>query len=385
MRIKSYFADSMAEAMDKARAELGPEAMLISSRQTEQDLKELGLYEIVFGVPQAEDARQDGANTARTVDAASQNSDVILRELTELRKQVESFRSSVTRTRMNRNSDLAPELQRIFDRLLDAGFSDETARDITEAISKQVQPRTEQLHRMVRGHMELFTRDLLDAVVLEEVGARFQTAPSLGEPGSDSPAVFLIGPPGAGKTTMLMKLGLRYGMKARRPTHVISLDTLRIGGWEQLSTFSRITGASFEPLHHPSTLQHAVAARTDKGLTLVDTPGLSKADETESDELAEAARQAKVEVQLVLPANLSLSAAQQVWKRFAKFEPVKLILTRTDETDGSAPLIEFAMRSGLPISFLSNGQQVPEDMREADKAQLTSQALPAVRAVSVAA
>ncbi len=51
MRIKSYFADSVPEAIEKARLELGADAMLMNSKKTELELRSLGSYEVVFGVP----------------------------------------------------------------------------------------------------------------------------------------------------------------------------------------------------------------------------------------------------------------------------------------------------------------------------------------------
>ncbi|MBV8865661.1 MAG: hypothetical protein JO210_09740, partial [Acidobacteriaceae bacterium] len=233
-------------------------------------------------------------------------------------------------------------------------------------------------------HHDLFARDLLYAVLDEEIASRFEVSPSLGQK-DEMGTVMFVGPPGAGKTTSLVKLGLQYGLKARRPLHLISLDTLRVCGCEQLETYARISGSTFKPLPDAFALEAAISELTGRGLTQIDTPGFSKADEAEMEELARFVCKLPVEVHLVLPAHCSFSVAKHIWNRFAIFEPAKLILTHADALEGPAPLIEFAIGSGLPLSFIGTGQQVPEDIRKADKAGLLAELMPRGRAISMAA
>ena len=385
MRIKSYFADSVQDAIEKARIELGPDAMLISSRQTDRELKDLGGYEVVFGLAQSP-ANSSAASGEAKHDPARQagfGSEIVLRELAELRQQVESFRQSVARSTMARsNQPLAPELGNVFDRLTRAGFSADLAQEVTEAVALRAGPHTDRSHRMIRDHRDLFARDLLDAVLDEEIRNRFEAAPSLGEEGDDASAVLFVGPPAAGKTTSLVKLGLNYGLKKKRPLHLVSLDTLRIGGWDQLSVYARISQVDFKALQDPSGLASSLGVR---GITLIDTPGFGRADEEDAEVLARLTRNLPIEVHLVVPAHVSIAVAQAICKRFAKFKPTKLLITHTDSVEGSAPVIELAMRSGLPLSFLANGQQVPEDIEEADPLKLTRSLLPRERAISIAA
>ena len=382
MRLKSYFVHSVQEAVDQARTELGEEAMLISSRPTGQDLSQLGRYEVVFGLaPAGNGTPGDAPVTTNSPTPA----DVVLRELSELRKQMDDLRGSMNRSIVTRATEqLSPELARIFHRLTDAGFSAELSQELTEAVAQRARPHTERSHRMILDQRDLFARDLVNAVLEEELASRFEVAPTLGEEGEANSTVLLVGPPGAGKTTSLVKLGLRFGLKQKRPLHLLSLDTLRIGGWEQLSRYARIGSVDFKPVQDWT----ALATQLDqpaKGLTLIDTPGFSKADESDLAELARAVRKLPVEVHLVLPAYLSLDVAQRTWKRFAVFEPAKMILTHLDAVESNAAGIEFAVRAGLPLSFLSSGPHVPEDIRKAVKAELMAHLLPREQAISVAA
>lgn len=103
------------------------------------------------------------------------------------------------------------------------------------------------------------------------------------------------------------------------------------------------------------------------------------------EELARLVRRLPVEVHLVIPAYCGLSAAKQIWKRFAVFEPAKLLVTHADALEAPASLIEFAITSGLPLSFIGTGQQVPEDIRTASKTELLAELMPRERALPMAA
>jgi flagellar biosynthesis protein FlhF len=124
-------------------------------------------------------------------------------------------------------------------------------------------------------------------------------------------------------------------------------------------------------VHTAGLLGQALAEFANKKLILIDTPGLSPAELRDTPELAQAASQAAhVEVQLVLPAVLRPQAALATIERFRAFQPSKLLFTHMDEMETPGGLLEVAIRSGLPVSFLSTGQQIPEDIREASKAEL---------------
>ena len=104
---------------------------------------------------------------------------------------------------------------------------------------------------------------------------------------------------------------------------------------------------------------------------MIDTPGFGPA---EADDLADLAGWAKrygaVDMQLVLPATLSSSVFRPTLDRFSALMPTKLLLTHADEAESTGVLLDMAMRSRLPLSYVSNGQSVPEDLMQASKAEL---------------
>ncbi len=380
MRLKSYFAPSIQAAVDRARTELGPDAMLISSRQTERELTELGAYEVVFGLEPGSERPARPASSAPATVSFEPNSDVLLRELASLRREVEGFRETMTRSTIERATEnLSPHLATLFHRLTNAGLSAELSQELVSAVSDRTKTHVDASHRMVGSQHDLFARDLLKAVLDEEVISRFEVSPELG----NTPVMF-VGAPGAGKTSSLIKAGLQFGLKRRRALRLISLDTLRIGGFEQLQRYARISGVDCQPLVDFSNLEGALTGGFT-GLTLIDTPGFGKSDSDAMLELAQITRKLPLEVHLVLPAHLSLTAAESTWQRFAPLAPSRLLLTHLDEAANHTAPLEFAIRSGLPVSFLADGQMVPEDLRPASKAELTRGLIERERALSIAA
>ncbi len=386
MKLKSYFTDSIQDALEKARIELGPDAVLISSDRTGKDLRDLGSYEVVFGLPQASTQPSRIDSRPASVQTSQASTDLVLRELVELRKQIELLGQSPTRFGLTRPTEqLKPELAHLLNRLVNSGFSSDFAHGIVEAVSQRTTFSKERSHDLIRDHRELFARDLLNATVEEEIASRFDVKSSLGSEGEKPTSVMFVGPPGTGKTTSLIKLALRYGFKERQSVHLLSLDSLRIGGSEQLSAYARITGLGFQALADSSILMGALSITHKRRWTFIDTPGFSAADDDEIEDLAKTVENLPIEVHLVVPAYMSLAVAQKVFQRFARLKPQKLLLTHADAEEGTARLIELAAKSGLPLSFLGTGQQVPEDIKPANKAALLEELAPKERSISMAA
>jgi flagellar biosynthesis protein FlhF len=393
MRMKSYFANSIQEAIDRARAELGSDAMLMSSSKTGPELKDLGAYEVVFGLAPAPDetATPVSAPAAELALPASALSEVpgvqILDEIASLRRELSGLGRALSRSASKSSGRLlSAELVHLVEQLVAAGFGDATAEDIVSAIAPKLETHRPKSVAMLRDQRDLFTRDLQQALVREEIENRFDTDCTLGASGDDgASAVLFVGPSGSGKTSSLVKLAFQQEAQRRRSVQIFSLDTIRVGATDQLQTYARILSAPFELLESFDLLPEALAGAAGRRLTLIDTPGFGPADETEMRSLVRAALESGAEVQLVLPATLSHAHAEKIYRRFAPFEPSRLLLTHTDEAAAGGALIEFAMQWGLPLSFLGCGQQIPEDLRPARKTELVETLFPTGHALPAAA
>jgi flagellar biosynthesis protein FlhF len=216
--------------------------------------------------------------------------------------------------------------------------------------------------------------------VAADIRARLTTAPELGRPHCARKVIALVGPPGAGKTTTTVKLAVKYGLTAQKPMHIVSMDGYRVAGADALRTYAGGMGIGFDALETAGSLAQTLEEHSGKGLVLIDTPGLGPGDLKGAAPLASfLSKNREIDVHLVLPATMSLADMTATFERFRSCLPEKLIFTGLDMTCSVAPLLSLAMETEKPISFLGVGQQIPEDLEEADVERLIRRAMPEAR------
>jgi flagellar biosynthesis protein FlhF len=394
LKIKSYFADTIEEAMDKARIELGPDAMLMNSHRSAPEAKHLGAYEVVFALDHEVPAHrmrvafEKHASEAKTASPA--NPDTLATELAELRRQIEGVKHSVTRqtVHLRWTHGASAEAAELYSRLIQAGFSDEMAQDLARAIQTRQESASSSaewsetplaLSGAMNGALETMACSLE-----EELRRRVRLSGGLRSEG-DRRVVMIVGPSGAGKTATVAKLAVRQGIQLSRQVHLICVDSWRVGANEVLRSYAAILGVGFEVVDTTAALAQAIQLHRHKTI-LIDTPGFGVDELEAAAELARfCERQRDIEVQLVVPAHARGAVLARALERFSMFRPSGLIATFLDETDLLGGLLEQGIASGLPFSFLCGGQQVPEDLHVAEHAPLLAPVLdlfPRARAVS---
>jgi len=179
-----------------------------------------------------------------------------------------------------------------------------------------------------------------------------------------------IGPPGAGKTTTIAKIAAQ-ARAGRSPRHgVVAADGFRVGAVEQLRLYADIIGAPFAIARCGDELTRALGELRRRPV-LVDTAGRSPRDEGAAEILDVLSHRDDVCRHLVLPATTPASQARRILERFAPSRPDRLVLTRLDEIDTLAPLVDVLATCGLPVSYLTHGQNVPDDLQRATPRRLT--------------
>ncbi len=342
MRIKSYFAKTITEAMERARVELGPDAMIIASNKTTGDTQRLGTYEVVFGLNDAPVAAEKAPPPATE-------------GLERLRARMEDMRKSVSKKREQVAAAKTPVAGRIAGVLKKNGFP----VDLADELGSSVQNRCRDGKQDILGGLRA------------ELNARVRVAP---KPGT---TVALVGPAGSGKTTTLVKLAITWGIAKRRPVRLISTDTYRLGGTDLLRRYAEAMGVAFEAPANLDLLQRALMNEERGGLTLIDTPGLSANNADSNAALGNfLAKRADVDVHLVLPAFAGCDELSGMAARSKAFLPSKLLFTGLDNCSNAGPMLAFALQNETPISFLGSGPEIPEDLEEASAGSLTARLLP---------
>ncbi len=188
---------------------------------------------------------------------------------------------------------------------------------------------------------------------------------------SETKVVALVGGAGVGKTTTLVKLAAHYGLRARRPTHIISTDNLRVGAAEQLRSYAAILGVGFDLAETAAALGQLLNEHASKDLILIDTPGLSPGQMEDGAAVARfLGSDPRVDCHLVVPAYQKGADVALLLDRFHAYGASKVILTRLDETEAIGGLLLALDESESRISFLSMGQTIPEDLEPASVARL---------------
>ncbi len=360
MRIKSYFAAAVEDAMAQARQELGPDAMLVNSRKAPPEARHLGEYEVVFAAEnEATQALEGGA--VQTPPQAGNAADRLAVDVASLKKELEGMRRALVRSAFApaRWSGVSPTAAEAYAALASQDVLPGLAREIVEAAEGRISAWRAMAPLGAPTGEKLSWRHAL----VEEVRSRFAVEPSLGRSESAPRVTALVGPAGSGKTTTLVKLAVQYGLASRRPVLLLSVDTFRIAAAAQLRSFAAILGVGIQVLETVGALAQAIEENRTKDLILIDTPGLSPADMEADCGLAHfLASRADIDTQLVLSSSVKAADVTRMVDRFEIFRPQRLLFTRLDETESLGPIFNEAARTSKPLSFFANGQRIPEDL-----------------------
>jgi flagellar biosynthesis protein FlhF len=369
MKLKSFFAGSVEEALSDARREFGPEAVLVQSRRTSPDARDLGEYEVVCALlPEDEGASVPSpaaAERSAKEQGASADARRLAGELAELKHCMQRLQTSIVLAGAASAAPGTPvQVREALASLLASEVEADLAQQIVGAAGTHAAGQSAN-EDFIPGNGVRFS-----ALVHRHVMRLAATRASLGEENATRPrAVALVGPPGAGKTSCIAKLAARYAIAMHRGAHVVAMDEYRIGGSEQLRAYTAILGVGFDALTHDASLSRVIEERR-RDLILVDVPGFSRSEMDLAGQVARRLHAEEVEVQLVLPASLRAADLRRIAENFAVFKPAGLIFTRLDETDTYGPLLNEIVRTGKPASFLSNGPHVPDDIEPATRARI---------------
>lgn len=370
MKITRHAARDMRQALKAVREQLGPDAVILSSRRTAGGVEVTAAMDfdaesvvtaaapeqasVDAAVPQALDlARQEPAEAAAPL-VASAPSLGMESELKTLRRVLETQLARLAWSDLARRAPIHTEMLRD---LTEVGIDADLAAEVVAGIPA--------------GTALTQARRLAIATVAQRVlvtGDRW-----LQEGGR----IAFVGPTGVGKSTTLAKLAVRWVLHhGPRDLALVAGDSQRFGAHGELESLGQLLGAPVYALDDFAELPALLARLAERRCVLIDTAGVSQRDAQLAGRLAAlAAAGGGIEVALVLAASTQAGAVAETVARFAPANPASCVLTKMDEAASLGGLLSILMRSRLPISYVSEGQRVPEDLRPARALELVSSAV----------
>jgi flagellar biosynthesis protein FlhF len=383
VKIKTFYCKTMAEALREIKAELGPDALLLSTKEI-PSRSGAGRSSSGFEVVAASDCTDniDLAEISPSMETAAieENAPLKHRALepseisgpltysrASLKIRVPAPRKQTLKASKPRGARLADHSAEkavqganlpfsgtvalgLYRDLIARGVHDWLASKLLVAALKNLPPklkrsRTSLLHAVANAVQELLPSP---------------SAPN-GLPGKK--LVAFVGPTGVGKTTSIAKLAARLALREKKKVVLISLDGFRIGAIEQLKTYARLIGIPFRFVSEISDLDKAIKENTQRDYILIDTAGRGPRDLAAIQDLAEFLQNSsEMERHLVLSATTKPSDIHEIVDRFEVCRPDHLLFTKLDETSTPGPILNEVIRTQKSFSYYTNGQRVPEDL-----------------------
>ena len=357
MRIKTFEAFEMAEALRAVRDAMGPDAVILATREIPKHQGSGGLLgrpivQVTAAIdradPEEAEPRITPFNLCRLQDAYA-----------ELRSSFSALLEQTSRRVLSDAlSGTGPALSNLFERLAANGVEGRDSLELLTAMRRRLSAHDWQREEVVR---ECAKEALADMV---------RTAGPVARPG-DAPAVAVfVGPTGVGKTTTVAKLAAQR-VQRKEPVMLVTLDTRRVGALEQIQSYARAIGVTVYPAVSAGQLGDLLSRRKEGGLVLVDTPGRNHLDAAQIGELGELGRLGlPVQTHLVLASHIRPSDLDAMIDRFSAVPVDRLLFTKMDETRAYGGIFSAMKNGNKPISYLTNGPRVPDDIEVATPQRL---------------
>ncbi len=388
MKLAKVEAATMQDALRKIRSTLGDDAMIVGTRTLRRGgLMGVGGREVVEvyvtdnrpriqSLEALNSRRQPAGGVAAAAETSARPTGTLERSLGEGSVQgagvrpagFDSVSLEITKLRSEirdlvREKEEAPAhpfMRLALERLLDRDVEPKLARRIVDQL------------RAIPLPVGSPDQKLVDTVLAAQIRRLIPTSQIPYAEGRPR-VVALIGPTGVGKTTTIAKLAARARLSENRRAALVTLDTFRIAAVDQLQKYAQIIGIPLGVATDPVECQSAVNTLAQEGaeVIFIDSAGRSQRDEMKMSELREFLQVLQgAEVHLVLSATTQPKTLKSIAERFAAVGFHRLILTKIDETASFGAILDPLVAIGKPVSYVTDGQNVPDDIMTGDPERL---------------
>ena len=374
IRIKTFRSKTLQDAFQQIRTEFGPDASILETKAARYGIFGLSRIEVTASTTKKDfqpgDVDQNPSDS-NWLPKPDQNSEPekFLASLSEESDQ--DFQISGDRGQPGGGDSIAapiefdgPErvIKQVHQELLDAGIAPGIARQWIEATRYSNAPAIMQDVWTLRSELQVLIRDLV------------HVAPPVVTDDSRQQVIALVGPSGAGKTTTLAKLAANLSMELGHSVGVLSTDSVRFGSNHLLQNCAEVLGWHFDFVDSIEQVPLCLEGFAGCRFVLIDTCGCSPADTESIDRVSQFLTATKpTETHLVIPSTCNIRSFLRYEQGFGRLNPNRMILTRLDESGGLGEFFPCLQSSPLPISYLSNGPQIPSDLIQATGIRLAQQ------------
>jgi flagellar biosynthesis protein FlhF len=402
MEVYTFRAESLQAALQQVRHSLGPDASVLNTRELRRS--RLG----IFSKTMVEvEATLDVAVVSRFSEAAKRPSSTVAQLPSHPRLEQNAATTQAASSSWSRSEAATSAVPHSANSLpgSNSRHAGMEAGDLSGTLNSQGDFRApardsgrmspamfEVLSELLDGHVDpILARELLSEAgesctaaeahdpwlirgrLSQLVGAKLNVSGSLEATPGKQQVVAMVGPTGVGKTTTLAKIAAGFRFDVGSQVGLITLDTFRLGAVDQLLQYAELISAPLEVVSSPDQVGNALQRLQQCDLVLLDTAGRAPRDAEQLSVLSDFLRCAKPDAtHLVLSATSSVAHAEEAWKQFSVLQPSNLLITKLDEAVGFGSWLSFLRQSNLPISYLTTGQHVPQDIIVASTRRLAS-------------
>jgi len=392
LKLKTFTAETYKEALEKVKAELGEDAMIVSSKEIKKSrLGSPGLYEIVALIEEDDNKKEDvkldissvvskvkeniessknslstpkiNKNKQPSVVTKDKDCDVEVKELKEqinkLADTIKLMQATMWEMREKNELEIPPEFSEIYALAKASGMHYKHLDEIMKQTIKHMPLKMRKNREAIKRYFYTLLKKMIPIRIEREIVPPYKKI------------MMFVGPTGVGKTTTIAKLAARYAymLKRRYKVGIITLDSYRIGAIEQIRTYAKMMKLPIETVVDPDEFEEALNVLRHNDYILIDTVGSSQHDKEKIEKInsfLSVESYAEINVNLVLSAVTKYEDLLDIVNNFSILPIDTFVFTKLDETKTYGNIFSLLLEAKKPVSYFSIGQEVPKDIMVAD-------------------